>query len=86
MLLNSISFVSSVGGVVQIIFYLWIIALGTFIVRAVTGDEKIAEQLGKTAPDTSVTRAVAFSWMKCLFVSGISLFLTVIILGFLLGI
>jgi hypothetical protein len=85
-LLNSISFVSSVGGVVQIIFYLWIIALGTFIIRAVTGDEKIAEQLGKTEPDASVTRAAAFSWMKCLFVSGISLFLTVIILGFLLGI
>ncbi|MCW4007627.1 MAG: hypothetical protein NWF09_02900 [Candidatus Bathyarchaeota archaeon] len=86
-LLNSISFVSSVGGVVQIAVYVWIIALGAFIIRAVTGDEKIAEQLGKTALDTSVSRgAVAFGWMKCLFVSGISLFLTVIILGFLLGI
>ncbi|MEM3378501.1 MAG: hypothetical protein QXV09_03060 [Candidatus Bathyarchaeia archaeon] len=86
-LLNSISFVSSVGGVVQIVVYAWIIALGAFIIRAVTGDEKISEQLGKTALDTGVSHgAVAFGWMKCLFVSGISLFLTVIILGFLLGI
>ncbi|MCX8153911.1 MAG: hypothetical protein N3E52_05715, partial [Candidatus Bathyarchaeota archaeon] len=86
-LLNSISFVSSVGGIVQIIVYVWIIALVAFIIRAITGDEKIAEQTRKTSIDTSVGHVVApFGWMKCLFVSGISLFLTVIILGFLLGI
>ncbi|MEM4244375.1 MAG: hypothetical protein QXP44_06240, partial [Candidatus Bathyarchaeia archaeon] len=73
----------------QIAFYIWIIALGTFIIRAITSDEKIAEQasLGKTVLETAASPSVvAFGWMKCLFVSGISLFLTIIILGLLLGI
>ncbi|MEM3356965.1 MAG: hypothetical protein QW166_03970 [Candidatus Bathyarchaeia archaeon] len=88
-ILNSISSVSFVGGIIQIAFYIWIIALGTFIIRAITSDEKIAEQasLGKTVLETAASPSVvAFGWMKCLFVSGISLFLTIIILGLLLGI
>jgi len=63
--------------------------LGTFITRAITGDEKIAEQvrMGKVASDTIISRDVTeFGWMKCLLVSGLSLFLTIIILGLLLGI
>jgi hypothetical protein len=43
--------------------------------------------MGKVTSDTTISSDVtAFSWMKCLLVSGASLFLTIIILGFLLGI
>jgi hypothetical protein len=88
-ILDEIAFVTLVGGIIQSVVYVWIIALGIFIVRAITGDEKIAEQvsMGKVASDTTISRDVtAFGWMKCLLVSGASLFLTIIILGLLLGI
>jgi hypothetical protein len=87
--LDEIAFVTLVGGVIQIVVYIWTGALGAFITRAITGDEKIAEQLsvGKTATGTGISRDVKeFSWMKCLLVSGGSLFLTIIILGFVLGV
>jgi hypothetical protein len=60
-ILDSIAFVTMVGGIIQAVVYVWIVALGAFIIRA------IAE----------------FSWMKCVLVSGASLFLTIIILGFM---
>jgi hypothetical protein len=85
-ILDEIALVTLVGGIIQVAVYVWTIALGTFIVRAITGDEKIAEQLsmGKVASDSAISGDVtAFSWMKCLLVSGASLFLTIIILGFL---
>lgn len=88
-ILDSIASVTLAGGIIQAVVYVWIVALGTFIIRAITGDEKIAEQLGirKVASDTAVSRGVTeFGWMKCLLVSSVSLFLTVIILGLLLGI
>ena len=88
-ILDEIAFVTMVGVVVQVAVYVWTVALGTFITRAITGDEKIAEQLsmGKAATDTTVSRDVTeFSWMKSLLVSGVSMFLTIIILGFVLGI
>jgi hypothetical protein len=88
-ILDKIAFVTLVGGIIQAAVYVWTVALGTFITRAITGDKKIAEQLsmGKVASDTTTSRDVTeFGWMKCLLVSGASLFLTIIILGFLLGI
>lgn len=88
-ILDKIAFVTLVGGIIQSVVYVWIVALGTFIVRAITSDKKIAEQvsMGKPALDTTISGEVkGFSWMKCLLVSGASLFLTIIILGFLLGI
>jgi len=88
-ILDKIAFVTLVGGIIQSVVYVWIVALGTFITRAITGDEKIAEQvrMGKVASDTIISRDVTeFGWMKCLLVSGLSLFLTIIILGLLLGI
>lgn len=88
-ILDKIAFVTLVGGIIQSVVYVWIVALGTFIVRAITSDKKIAEQvsMGKPALDTTISGEVTgFSWMKCLLVSGASLFLTIIILGFLLGI
>ena len=63
-ILDEIAFVTMVGGIIQAAVYTWTVALGTFIVRAIT----------------------EFSWMKSLLVSGVSLLLTIIILGFLLGV
>jgi hypothetical protein len=88
-ILDKIATVTLVGGIIQVAVYVWIVALGAFITRAITGDKKIAEQvsMGKVTSDTTVSSEVtAFSWMKCLLVSGASLFLTIIILGFILGI
>ena len=88
-ILDKIATVTLVGAIIQVAVYVWIVALGTFITRAITGDKKIAEQVskGKVTSDTTISSDVtAFSWMKCLLVSGASLFLTIIILGFLLGI
>jgi hypothetical protein len=72
--------------IIQAAIWVWTIALGTFIVRAMTGDKKIAEQanMGKTVMDaTASSEMMEFSWMKCLLVSGLSMFLTIIILGLL---
>jgi hypothetical protein len=85
-LFNQIANVNTAGYIIQGVVWVWIVALGTFITRAITGDKKIAEQLsiGKAVSDTSVSSEVTeFSWMKCLLVSGASLFLTIIILGLL---
>jgi hypothetical protein len=87
-LLNQIATVNTAGYIIQAVTWVWIIALGTFITRAITGDKQIAEQtnMGKAASGTMTSgEATGFSWMKCLLVSGASLFLTIIILG-LLGI
>ena len=66
---------SLIYGVVQIVTYVWIGALGAIIVRAIT------------APTGEAPSAVPqFGWGKCVLVSGASLFLTIIILGFLIGI
>jgi hypothetical protein len=87
--LDAISSITLATAVVQAATYVWTVALGTFIVRAVTSDSKIAEQAGAgtTVSDSTASSDVAgFSWMKCLFVSGVSLFVTIILLGLLFGI
>jgi hypothetical protein len=89
LLLNQLATVNLVGYILQVVVWAWTVALGAFITRAITGDKKIAEQLsmGKVTSDTTISSDVTeFSWMKCLLVSGASLFLTIIILGFILGI
>jgi hypothetical protein len=87
-ILDEIASINLVGVTIQAAIWVWTFALGTFITRAITSDKKIAEQasMGQTASDTTVSGEVTgFSWMKCILVSGASLFLTSIILGFLLG-
>jgi hypothetical protein len=93
MLLNEIATVNNVGYIIQAIVYMWTVALGTFITRAITSDKQIAEQVAMGKPITEAAGTTessgelqGFSWMKCLLVSGASLFLTIIILGLLLGI
>ena len=88
-ILDNIASVTSATAVVQAAIYIWTVVLGTFIVRAVTSDAKIAEQLGMgaTVSDANSRGDVAgFGWMKCLLVSGVSLFVTIILLGLLFGI
>lgn len=87
-ILDTIADVSLASAVVQSIAYVWTVVLGTFIVRAVTSDQKIAEQatMNATVSDaTASIKVVGFSWMKCLLVSGVSLFVTIIALSLFLG-
>ncbi len=86
MLLNQIAIVNTASYIVQVAMWVWTVALGAFITRAITGSKQIAKHvsMGKPVPEAIVGGEVAaFSWMKCLLVSGASLFLTIIILGFL---
>ncbi len=66
---------SLIFGVFQIATYLWIVALGAIITRTITAP---------TAEGLSA--APQFGWGKSFLVSGASLFLTIVILGFLIGI
>ena|GEM_PF-351110 len=88
-LFNQLATVNMAEYILQAVVWVWTVALGTFVTRAITGDKQIAEQvsMGKVTSGTATSGEVTpFSWMKCLLVSGASLFLTIIILGFLLGI
>jgi hypothetical protein len=85
-LLSQIADVNLASYIVQAAVWIWIVGLGTFITRAITGDKQVAEQVavGKTPLETTSAGEVqAFSWMKCLLVAGAGLFLTIIIMGFL---
>ena len=63
-ILNAIATVTLIGSIVQIAVYVWTIALGAIITRAIT----------------------AFGWLKSLLLSGASFLLTLLILGFILGV
>jgi hypothetical protein len=85
-ILDQIASVNMVVFTLQTVVWAWTVVLGTFIVRAVTSDQKIAEQtsIGKTVMDaTAAVQVSGFNWVKCLLVSGVSLFLTIIVLGLL---
>ena len=70
-----------VGNIVQIIIYAWMIALGTFITRAVTAPA--IPVIATTTEGEGMTEAQQFGWMKCLLVSGAGYLVTIIVLGFL---
>jgi len=83
---QELSFTQTVTSGIALAIWIWTIALGTFIVRAVTSDQKIAQQanMGAVATETTVVSGVeGLGWMKCLLVSGVSVFLTIIIIGIL---
>lgn len=84
-LLNQTASVNTALFAIQIAVSIWIVALGTFVTRAITSDKQISEQsgMGKTVSEPSSTEAVGFGWSKCLLVSIGSWFLTIIISGFL---
>lgn len=80
---NTIAQVLLVGSIVQVVVYVWIIALGTFIVRAVTGVAPMSP-MGPVTPEVEGAPGFQqFGWLKCLLVSAASFVLTIIILGFL---
>jgi hypothetical protein len=71
------------GSIVQVAVYVWIIALGAFIVRFVTGVAP-PSPVGSTTPEGEGAPGFQqFGWLKCLLVSGVSFVLTITILGFL---
>jgi hypothetical protein len=70
-----------VGNIVQIIIYAWMIALGTFITRAVTAPAIPA--IATTTEGEETMGVQQFGWMKCLLVSGAGYLVTIIVLGFL---
>jgi len=85
-LLSQLANINIAEYIIQAAIWLWTVALGTFIVRAITSDKKIAEQvnMGKAVMNaTASSEVMEFSWMKCLLVSGMSMFLTIMILGLL---
>ena len=87
MLLNQIADINTASYVVQAVMWVWTVALGAFAVRAITGSKQVAEQvsMGKPALEAPASggEVTAFSWMKCLLVSGAGLLVTIVIMGFL---
>jgi hypothetical protein len=72
--LDSIAMVSQIGGILQIAVYVWIIALGTIITHEITA---VAVEGTPSLPQ--------FGWMKSILTSAAGYLLTLIILGFVLG-
>jgi hypothetical protein len=73
-ILDEVAQVSLIGGIVQVIIYVWIVALGTIITRDIT-----------TRAVEGSPGVQQFSWTKSLLVSAASFLLTLLILGFILG-
>jgi len=81
---STIAQVLNIGSIVQIVIYIWIIALGTFIVREVTTLAPATSPIGTPEPEGEPALGPQqFGWLKCLLVSAASFVLTVTILGFL---
>lgn len=83
---NQIAQILLIGSIIQIAVYVWIIALGTFIVRYATGVVPAPSPLVPTTTETESAPVMApqqFGWLKSLLVSAVSFVLTVTILGFL---
>ena len=76
-IIKALEQVSLIGGVIQVAVYVWTIALGAFIVRAVT--TPVAVPAAEALPGVRQQ----FGWLKCLLVSGASFLLTLIVLGFI---
>ncbi len=80
---NSIQQVLTIGSIIQIIVYVWVIALGAFIVREVTALAPMSPAGTPAAEEGQIAVSQQFGWMKCLLVSAVALVLTITILGFL---
>lgn len=81
---NTISQVLNIGNTVQVIVYISIIALGSFIIREITAVAPVTGPADITASEAEPTLGPRqFGWLKCLLVSAVALVLTVTILGFL---
>lgn len=76
-ILDAVAPVSFIAGIIQIAILIWNVALGTFIVRAVTS--VAPPTLDENAPAV----AQPLSWARCFMVSVASVLLTLIILFFI---
>jgi hypothetical protein len=74
-ILDAIATVTMISGAIQIAVYVWTIALGTIIAHDITG---IAVEGAPTF--------MPFGWLKSILTSAASFLLTLIILGFILGV
>jgi flagellar biosynthesis protein FlhB len=76
-ILDTLTSINLIQSVVTIIVFVWTIALGAIVTRAITSTS--------TAPVTEGTPPAIqqFGWMKCILVSGASFLLMLIIIGFL---
>ena len=74
-ILDAIASVSQIGGIVQIVVYVWIVALGAIIAHDVT-----------TQAVEGAAGVPQFGWMKSILTSAASFLLTLLILGFVLGV
>jgi hypothetical protein len=74
-IVNALEQVNLVSGAVVIAVYGWTFALGAFITREITAPA-----------GEGVAMTPQFGWLKCLLVSAASFLLTLLILGFLLGV
>jgi hypothetical protein len=74
-ILDAIATVTLVGSIVQIMVYVWTIALGAIIARNITAP------VGEGPPIVQ-----QFGWLKSILVSGAGFLLTLLILGFILGV
>jgi hypothetical protein len=77
-ILDAIATITTVSGVIQAVMYVWIIALGAII----THDATAQAVEGAAAPMV----AAPFGWLKSILTSAASFLLTLIILGFVLGV
>jgi len=74
-ILDAIATVTQISGAVQIAVYIWVVALGAIITHDITG---ITIEGAPSLPQ--------FGWLKSILTSAASFLLTLIILGFVLGV
>ncbi len=75
LIIDAIATVSQIGGAVQIAVYVWIVALGTIITHEVTA---ITVEGAPSSPQ--------FGWIKSILTSAAAFIVTIIVLGFVLGV
>jgi hypothetical protein len=74
-ILDAIATVTQIGGIIQIAVYVWTVILGAIITHEITG---IAIEGAPSLPQ--------FGWLKSILTSAASFLLTLLILGFVLGV
>jgi hypothetical protein len=74
-IVDSVATVTLISGIIQAVIYVWIIALGSIIAHDITA--QIVE---------GVAGVQQFGWMKSILTSAASFLLTLLILGFVLGV
>ena len=86
-ILNGRAQANQAGSIVQVAVYVWTIALGAFITRTITSGSRVVATSAETAPsDVTIPFPQQFGWLKSLLVSAASFLLSILIIGFVLGV